>query len=155
MYKATKDLIKSRQIFSPYPIKQVFVKRTNSGVPNDCFHNAISTMNEKSQISVVSGWIVWKFDPNINKTVINQHFWNSNLNGDFFDTTPLPNVEFEYVIDMDISVYGQKNHQLIKSNVCYSLLYIDGEYWAYEEIEGKAVNHKIDNLSNKNIFKFK
>jgi hypothetical protein len=157
MYRATKDLMINRQSFSQYPIKQVFVEYKGGGVANDCFKNAIDTIDEQAGISVVSGWLVWKYLAKSNKTVINQHYWNADKNGKYFDTTPLPlpSSEFEYVIDMKLARYGQENHESIKSSVCYSLLYSDGEYVAYEEVDGKPVKHKIENLSEKNIFKFK
>ncbi len=155
MFKATKDLIKNRQIYSPYPIKQVFVENIGGGISNDCFKNAINNIDEPNGISVVSGWLVWKFDEKNKITVINQHFWNADRSGRYFDTTPLPDRQFEYVIDMKLAIYGQENHEKIKSSVCYSLVYGDGQYQAYEESDGKVISHKIENLSEKYIFKFK
>ncbi len=157
MYKATKNLIKNRQHFSQYPIKQVFVEHKGGGIANDCFKNSINAIDEPAGISVVSGWLVWKYDLKSNKTVINQHYWNANKSGRYFDTTPLalPSSEFEYVIDMKLAIYGQENSEKIRSSVCYSLLCSDEEYEAYEALDGKTVKHKIENLSEQNIFKFK
>ena len=155
MYKATNELIKNRDKFSQYPIKQVLVERRGGGIVNDCFKNAINTIDESAGVSVVSGWLVWRYDAVSNKTVINQHFWNADKKGGYFDTTPLPNEAFEYVIDMALAIYGQENHEKIRSSVCYSLVYSDGDYIACEEIDGRAIQHKIENLSHLNIFKFK
>jgi len=41
MYKATNELIKNRDKFSQYPIKQVLVERRGGGIVNDCFKNAV------------------------------------------------------------------------------------------------------------------
>ena len=118
MFKATRELIKARQIHTKCRMKVVSVKQIGGGGSNDCFSNACDYKEKNKRNHVVSGWLVNKYDPRSNATGINQHFWNINEDGVFEDTSPNVPSECEYVIDMDIWAYGQLNYNKINNFIC-------------------------------------
>ncbi|MFZ4692929.1 MAG: hypothetical protein ACOYL2_10555, partial [Burkholderiaceae bacterium] len=57
--------------------------------------------------------------------------------------------------DMEVAVYAEHNLENLRSLICFSLIQIETDYIAFEIIQGEDVRHKITDLSNSNIFKFK
>ena len=123
MYKATRELIKARQPHTEFVIEQVFVKKTNGGIANQCFQNATDDALIDKGNKVVSGWVVNAYDTNTNSTAIVQHWWNIDSTGNYFDTTPNVDETLEYVVDTDIVKYGQDNYDELDNLVVVSLLY--------------------------------
>lgn len=121
MYKATRELIKARQVHTNFVVQVVTVKNIGGGRKNDCFNNACDYL-EKTRCKIVSGWLVNRYDHFTNSTEIIQHFWNTNEEGIFVDTTPIMQGDFEYVIDTDLLIYCQDNLDDINNCVCSSLL---------------------------------
>ena len=136
MYKATRELIKARQVHTNLVVEVVTVKNISGGKKNDCFNNSCAYL-EKTQSKIVSGWLVNKYDPSSNSTEIIQHFWNINHEGIFVDTTPIISDDYEYVIDMELLIYGQENLDEINNCICSSLLFKDGKYKAVDFIDKK------------------
>lgn len=152
MYKATRELIKARQVHTNYVVEIVSVKKINGGSPNDCFNNACTYIEKNKGCNVVSGWLVNKYDAFSNSTAIIQHFWNINEEGIFVDTTPNIAIDCEYVIDVDLSIYGQENFDEINNCVCSSLWLRDGKFSTVDLINEKRVVRPINHLEIENLF---
>ena len=125
------------------------------GFANQCVKNAFDNLDLSIGVKIICGWLVGKPNEKNNLCVIHPHFWNVDALGNYFDTTPLANEIYTYVVDQGLAFYGQENLELLSSLVCYSLIQCGDEYTAFEIIQGKDVQHKIADLSNSNIFKFK
>lgn len=154
MFKSTRELIKARQPHTDYVVEVVAVKQESGGIPNQCFQNATDDRMLMKGNKVVSGWIVNPYDSSANSTAIVQHWWNIDANGNYFDTTPSNGVIFEYVIDCDVSAYGQENFDNLENLVALSLLYKNGEFFSVEIINGNLNLIKIKSLATKNLFEF-
>lgn len=127
MYKATRQLIAARQKHAYYVVEPVKVQNIGGGRANDCFNNATDANEADKSVKVVGGWLVAPYCKTTNSTEIVSHFWNSK-DGVFFDTTPGITSDYEYVIDMDLVVYGQQNYDGLDNLVCSSLLLRDGTF---------------------------
>jgi len=157
MFKATRELIKARQKQTKFVIKKVDVKPIGGGKPNDCFNNACNYLENNNGTKVVSGWLVNKFDAKTNSTAIIQHFWNVNAFGMHIDTTPLVGnheYDYEYVIDVDILMFGQTHYDEIETCVCSSLLLSNGIFSTVELYEDDIQIEYIKDLTTKNLFRF-
>jgi hypothetical protein len=152
MFKATRELIKARQAHTDFVVEVVSVKQVDGGRANDCFNNACEYQEKNKGCGFVSGWLVNKYDSMSNSTAILQHFWNVNEQGFFVDTTPLIEAEYEYVIDVDLSIYGQKHYDEINNCVCSSLWFRDGKFKTVDLIDGKLERNNITQLTNENLF---
>lgn len=153
MYKATRELIKNRQKFTPYELVQAFnVERRGGGGWNNCFDNACDNLDRSKGIKITSGWLVGKFDKDSGSTEIIQHYWNVNKDGTFFDTTPGITDDYEYVLDTAIMEWSQENLDFVDSCVCSSLLYKDDTYTAVNEKDGYLTYAKLENFSNESLF---
>ena len=153
MFKATRELIKARQTHTDFVVEVVSVKQIEGGFMNDCFNNACTYLENSKNTKVVSGWLVNKFDTKTNSTEIIQHFWNVHvLSGEYIDTTPLIPSEVEYVIDVDISIYGQEHFDEINNCVGSSLWLKDGKFKTVDLIEGQLVEKEIRELKTENLF---
>jgi hypothetical protein len=152
MFKATRELIKARQIHTNYIVEVVYVKQIDGGRNNDCFNNACTYQEKNELCGVVSGWLVNKYDPLSNSTAILQHFWNINEDGIFIDTTPNIASECEYVIDVDITRYGQEHFDEIDNCVCSSLWLKDGKFKTVDLIDGEMIRNSIKELTTENLF---
>jgi hypothetical protein len=152
MYRATRELIKKRQMHTNYMVEVVSVVKIGGGDANDCFNNACAYQEKNKRCGFVSGWLVNKYDPISNSTAILQHFWNINEEGVFVDTTPNIESDCEYVIDADISIYGQEHYDEINNCVCSSLWLKDGRFKTVDLIEGKLVENEISELKTENLF---
>ena len=152
MYRATRELIKARQIHTNYMVEKVLVTQIGGGRENDCFNNAYEYQEINKQCGFVSGWLVNKYDSLSKSTAILQHFWNVNENGVFVDTTPNIDSECDYVIDVDLSKYGQEHYDEIANCVCSSLWLKDGRFKTVDLIEGRMVENEISELRTENLF---
>ena len=153
MYKATRSLIKARQQYSRYVVEKLArVRQVGGGAPNDCFNNACAAKQRESGIQVVSGWVVDRYNPNGDFTEITQHWWNVDKKGNHFDTTPNIGVEFEYVVDIAIAVWGQEHYDQIKSCVCSSLVLQAGQFIAINLVGKQLLSRPIPDVSNDSLF---
>jgi hypothetical protein len=152
MFKVTRELIKARQIHTKYMMKVVSVKQIGGGRRNDCFGNACDYKEKNKRNHVVSGWLVNKYDPLSNSTEIIQHFWNFNEDGFLIDTTPINASEYEYVLDVDILIYGQMHYDHISSCVCSSLWFKDGKFDTVDLVDGEIIKNSINELTDENLF---
>lgn len=153
MFKATREFIKQRQKFTPYPVVEVFnVEQRGGGQQNNCFINSCESIDRSKGVKITSGWLVGGFNKLTGKTEIIQHYWNVNKDGTFFDTTPDIGNNVEYVIDTQVMYYSQKNLDLLDSCVCSSLLYVNEKYTAINEVNGQLVFSEIEDLRVENLF---
>lgn len=132
MYRATRDFIEARQKQTEFKLQTPSVKRIGGGEPNKCFENAMAVVKKGKQEGLnyiaLSGWLVQPYDKVNNCTAIIQHWWNGDGEGSHFDTTPLINVNEEYVLDFALYEFSRTNFGRIKSNVAKSLLYQNGRF---------------------------
>ena|GEM_PF-1657014 len=149
------NFINNRKKFSRYLVDRVAVMQIGGGLANNCVKNAFDNLDLSIGMKIISGWIIGKTIPVDNQCVIHSHFWNVDSNGNYFDTTPLASDYFEYVIDMELAVFAESNHEKLRSLVCFSLIQFESEYIAFDMLQGKDVKEKIADLSNSIIFKFK
>lgn len=152
MFRATRELIKARQAHTDFVVEVVSVKQVDGGRVNDCFNNACEYQEKNKGCAVVSGWLVNKYDAMSSSTAILQHFWNVNEQGVFVDTTPFIEDGCEYVIDVDLSIYGQEHYDEINNCVCSSLWFKDGQFKTVDLIDGKLLRNNIIQLTTSNLF---
>ncbi len=167
MYRASRELIKSRSMFCKIEPRVVTVERTPLSDLQNCFLNAYqsekvdvlgsgSTSNE-----LISGWIVYPMDPVQKSTEIIQHWWNYDpVAKRHFDTTifddSVSSIEVDYVYDVEIKNGGMHRFSEIASNVGKELLYADGVWHVIEfEDDGTPKIDPIPDLSIDNILYFK
>jgi hypothetical protein len=153
MLKATRELIKARQLHTKFVVEKVDVKLIGGGEQNDCFNNAYNFKETNKGAKVVSGWMVNKFDIKTNSTAIIQHFWNVDAFGTHVDTTPLVGNEHEYVIDVDILIFGQKHYDELDTLVSSSLLLRNGFFSTVEISEDDIEISLIPALKTEYFFR--
>jgi hypothetical protein len=126
MKKATRVLIDLRK---PYCVKEpsvVSVKLVGGGIPNNCSENALNvTENGNNTVHSVTGWLVHPYNAARKTTQIVQHWWNKEVDGGHFDTTPSHVDGCEYVMDLDLLKFVINNFDDINSNVATSILLHD------------------------------
>ena len=133
MFAATRKFIKQRQPFSKYIVETVNVSQVGGG------------------LRMVSGWIVERFNKHTNSTEIVQHWWNVDMNGNYFDST-FTNYDVEYIVDCALSEFTVNFYEDIDSCVGSSLLLKNDEFYRVR-IEGKDIHfYSIANLSTKNLY---
>jgi hypothetical protein len=153
MSKALDNFINNRKKFSRFPIERVAVKQIGGGFANQCVKNSFDNLDLSIGVKIISGWIIMN---SINDDCdIIPHFWNSDDNGNHFDTTPLSNDILKYIIDTEIGIFGQENLEKLRTLNCHSFAQRGNKYIVFEMIGGKGTEHKIADLSNSNIFQFK
>ena len=158
MYKVTRELIKSRQLFSKYQLTfRNDVVRIGGGEANNCFDNsyavAQSSKGTDNEVKCMSGWIVQPFNKSQNSTAIIQHWWTVDSTGRHFDTTPQLAVGGEYVLDFDLYEFSRENYERIKSNVAMSLLYENGKFKVQVD-RTDMLFVDIDELRTELLFKY-
>lgn len=149
MYRATRELIKARQLHTDYVVEVVTVKKMGGGEANQCFQNATDDEMLSQGNKVVSGWIVNSFDSINRSTAIVQHWWNIDKNGNYFDTTPIDDDQKEYVVDCDIAAFGQANFDELSNLVAISLLFKDNKFYG---VNDKISIQSLPSLATANLF---
>jgi hypothetical protein len=134
MKKATRKFIEIRQPFCKVPLSVVDVKNIGGGEPNNCADNALTyTENAGGSVHSVTGWLIHPYNEFRKTTQIVQHWWNKEVDGDHFDTTPIMVDGCEYVMDMNLLIFVINRFDDIESNVGTSLLlHDDGRIEGYE-----------------------
>ena len=134
MYKATRDFINARdKLTGKFAVKHIQnVKRIGGGEANKCYtnsHNAKDTLTKGSnRVVMISGWLVQPYNEKTNSVSIIAHWWNADMKGNFFDTTPLVNDGEEYVQDSALYQFCLENDAKLSTHLPNSLLYQDGKY---------------------------
>lgn len=154
MYAATRILMNARKPFSRFPLTQVKVRQIGGGKPGDCFGNASDAIDRLRGIKIVAGWMVSKFNPHLNSTEITAHYWNVLGEDDMFDISPVAERNVEYVVDQDLSIYGQENYNRYSSMVWSSLLLRDNRFWLVNGDHNTGLSYQpAQNLSNEELFR--
>jgi len=152
MYKATREFIKARQPYATFTVQHVNgIRKVGGGVDGRCFDNSQKQIDHEKGISIVSGWIVNKYDSRGNLSAIIQHWWNADKDG-FFDTSDVAD-HYEYVIDMDLAQYVGENNDNLDSRVAYSLKLVDGKFSLIDIVDEKITDVPIQNLRTPILFK--
>jgi hypothetical protein len=167
VYRASRDLIKSRLPFCRIEPRVVSVERIPRDKQQNCFLNAHG--NEKVDVlgsgtmtnELVSGWIVFPMDDEQKSTEINQHWWNYDpVAGRHFDTTifdeAVSALKVDYVCDAEFKNDIMRRFSDIASNVGKDLLYAEGQWHVIEFAEdGSPEIDPIADLSSDNVMYFK
>lgn len=132
MEKATQVFMADRQKHVPnVKIRLISgVKRVGGGALNLCYENSYDAKQAGGKnVVMLSGWLVQPYDDKTKSTAIIQHWWNANLSGDHFDTTPLAdNSDCDYVQDTGIYMFCLKNDSRLSTHKGFDLLHHDGQY---------------------------
>jgi hypothetical protein len=155
MTQAIDNFINDRSKFSRYRVERVSVENRGGGSLNNCEQNAFDNIDFSLGMKLISGWVIKKENPTVNECIIQSHFWNSDKNDNHFDTTPLQQDYFEYIVDIELAVFAERNQENLRSLLCFSLIQNKNEYSVFDKLLGKDLQNKISDLSNLNIFKFK
>ena len=153
MQKVTREFIKNRQKYtSHFIIKQIEnVKQIGGGEINKCYENAYKIKNEMgSGCIMMSGWLIEPYNKKLNSTAIIQHWWNADINGFHFDTSPHLVEGSEYVQDFALYQYCVDNDERLRSHVCNSLMYQDGKF----SMLNNVVNMQFELLDDLTTEKF-
>jgi hypothetical protein len=156
MRAETKKFIEERQPHAAKPLKVVDVKLVGGKRPNDCSNNALDVVEEMDGVRPITGWLVNPVNAFTGEVEILAHWWNADAKGNHFDTTPCMYNEAEYVEDLDLYMFAQKNYNAIDSIVASSLKYKDGSYIACEanlKVSRAIAERSISSLANKELFK--
>lgn len=155
MREETKKFIADRQPYASAPLQLVMVTIVGGKRPNDCSNNALDTAEEMNGVRPVTGWLVCPRNPIGGEVEILAHWWNADADGNHFDTTPCINNQAEYVQDLDLYVFAQRNYDAVASIVASSLKYKGGRYTALEADLSDIRNvteRAIQSLANKELF---
>lgn len=132
MKKATRQFLKQRPKAEYVKVTEIEVK---GALANHCFENALNYIStNETELTLVCGWMVGDYF-GVRGTPIIPHYWVFNVKtNQHFDPTPKPknNIQtFEYVMDLDILIYG-KNDAFIP----LSLKLLDNEVWQARNKQG-------------------
>jgi hypothetical protein len=119
------------------------------------FIDALGTGSKRNIIA--SGWTVGEYNKALDGYEITSHYWNiDDKTYKHFDLSKGER-DSEYVLDMGLSIWAQDkaNHARIRSDVAKSLLYKDGKWRTYEEIDGERIIENIQELKVENLFRLK
>lgn len=135
----------------------VSVQYIGGGIPNDCAGNALTiTEKGKNRVHSITGWLVHPYNKFTNKTQIVQHWWNKEVDGKHFDTSPIPFEDCEYIMDMDLLKFVIDNFDEIESNVGTSIVLHDsGMIVGYESDKSNFFGAKkvsLKSLSSRHIY---
>ena len=135
-------------------IEAVRVQRIGGGQEGKCFENASLFCANNSQCDVVSGWFVNRWDKIGKSCLISAHYWSVDQRGDYFDSTPLHELNGGYVIDKEIGIYAQLNKIYLLSMVCTSIIFRENTMSGVELTQGgvELVYGNLDDLSTKSLF---
>lgn len=115
MRAETKKFIEDRQPHAAKSLKVVNVKLVGGKRPNDCSNNALDTVEEMDGVRPITGWLVNPVHPLTGVVEILAHWWNADARGNHFDTTPCMYDIAEYVEDLDLYMFAQKNTMQLKA----------------------------------------
>ena len=152
MLKATSLLINHRQKYSKFTLKVVKVKNICGGNANNCFQNAVDLVVREKNKKVVSGWIVVKLK-SIESIAFLPHFWNSDAQGNYFDTTP-QSFDRVYVLDIELLRFSHKHIKNIKSRVVCPIVLKNGVWHSIAADDSVEPYKIITSLHPKNLFQF-
>ena len=132
------------------------VKFVGGGTANECYNNAHLAKEKAARsgkrIAMVSGWIVNKYSEQHRSTSIIAHWWNSDMQGNHFDTTPnASSSEHEYVQDSEIFKFCYDNDAILTVHQHYSLMMIEGNFEVLFD-EEKMLFRKVNELKTEHFY---
>jgi hypothetical protein len=109
MKKATRYLLKNQPNTKLVMVSPISLENTK---PNHCFQNStLMAESDSSRYMIVSGWLVGDYFGEYGTAIV-PHYWiKDNHTNAYFDPTPIEAAVkqvYEYVIDFDIFIYGNK-----------------------------------------------
>lgn len=158
MKKVTREFIALRQPRCDYTMMVIGGmdrSRIYEGEP-DCLENVQREILGRDDLLVCSGWLVGPYNSERDRTMIIPWWWNVQVNaqGQFrhYDVTPYAdaNIEFEYIVDRDITEYIRDPLNTLKSSIPDPLVYSRGIFYSYDpETEAQVA---LGDLSLASIF---
>ena len=158
MLQSTQLFIQRRQEYTTNKLSLRDVTNIGGGKKNQCFLNATSERDRKHGVALASGWLVGPFDDSNGSFEVFAHFWNTTMTGYNFDTTPFPEINFEYVSDISLMAFIMKNDRKLFSFVPSSLCYKNNSFFLVDEnTDGTLRSSVIEDLTTETLFsrKFK
>jgi hypothetical protein len=77
---------------------------------------------------MISGWLVQPYHKETNSTAILAHWWNADITGQHFDTSPLVNESEQYVQDSALYEYCVENNDQLSTHLARSILYQNNKF---------------------------
>ena len=157
MYKATNEFIKARDKFTgKFAVKHIpVVKRIGGGIANQCYTNSHNAKDEYSKgarrVVMISGWLVQPYHKETNSTAIIAHWWNADITGQHFDTTPLVDEGEQYVQDSALYQYCVENDLALSTHLAKSLLYQNDKFEVAMDFEN-VLFKPIDELRTEYLY---
>ena len=103
MRQATRRFLKIKQSSACW-IQTVKHTPREWAQPSKCYDNAVREQKERGT-TVVSGWLVGEYRLDVDASPVFFHFWNVDVDGNHYDTTPSPtghSQTYEYIADSDV-----------------------------------------------------
>lgn len=157
MYKATNEFIKARDKFTgKFAVKHIpVVKRIGGGVANQCYTNSHNAKDEYTKgarrVVMISGWLVQPYQKESNSTAIIAHWWNADITGQHFDTTPLVDEGEQYVQDSALYQYCIENDLALSTHLAKSLLYQNDQFEVLVDFENMMFR-RVDELRTEYMY---
>lgn len=158
MRRVTREFIALRQPRCDYQmmvIGGVDRSRIYEG-ETDCLDNVQREIQGRSDLLVCSGWLVGPYNSELDRTMIIPWWWNVEVNAQkqfrHYDVTPYADsdIEFEYVVDRDITEYIRDPLNTLKSSIPDPLMYSAGVFYSYDPESDQRV--ALGDLSLASIF---
>ena len=149
MLRATRSLISARNGYGEHPLSVVSVARSKIPDPNQpyieahtSYRNACREFYKNYSSKIVVGWVVQPYDPKDGCTCILHHWWNEDLQGDFFDKTFLGNTKDEYVIDPPLTLLLASQDHYLERPAYSSLILRDDKFIAFHEANDGVMKYR-------------
>jgi hypothetical protein len=159
MLRVTRSLISARNAYTKDPLRVVSVTRSRTLVsdqpyiePHTSYQNACREFFKNNLSAIVVGWLVQPYDPKDGCTCILHHWWNEDLQGEFFDKTFLGNTKDEYVIDPPLTLLLASQEHYLERPAYASLMLRDDKFIAFHEAnDGVMKFRELKSLSLEEI----
>ena len=89
------------------------------------------------------------YDSLTDSTAIIQHWWNIDVNDNYFDTTSGGSGRLEYVVDCDICDFGQSNYESLENLVALSLLLKNNKFYS---VTNSLESKPLASMATRNLF---
>ena len=131
------------------------VESIGGGAINECFSNAYDQLRQQG-ITIVSGWFAEPLQPmqlSQTRRQFTQHWWNFDTHSkEYFDTSPSIERGAIYILDHDIALFLEDNHECLSSCISRSVVYFFDEFYTAEHtLKGYELQHAPD-LSTDRLF---
>lgn len=159
--KITKTFISDRQKYAHRVLKVVDVYYAGNLSANSCFDNAMQRQKGSGKHGLpkaiaVSGWIIDTSQAKLGGAVVIPHWWNYDAHSDlYFDHTDLRenhNIHYDYVLDLDLSLYFFAHQADLAGPIAKSLIRRQGA-WREAALQDDGVaTRALSDLRTERLF---